>query len=66
MSSPDDRSRIFRVAEGGGEPPAAAGAGQETAAEQEIDLQALASKVYDLLKQELRLERERLGRNMSR
>jgi hypothetical protein len=65
MSSPDDRSRIFKVAEGGDQPPVA-GAGEETAAEQEIDLHALASKVYDLLKQELRLERERLGRNRSR
>ena len=28
----------------------------------EIDLQALAEKVYELLKEEARIERERLGR----
>lgn len=33
----------------------------EPSADQEIDLLALAQKVYDLLKQELRVERERLG-----
>jgi hypothetical protein len=32
------------------------------AAEHKIDLHALAEKVYALLKQELRLERERRGR----
>ena len=31
--------------------------------DQEIDLQALAHKIYALLKQELQLERERLGRS---
>ncbi len=35
---------------------------QKVEKEQEIDLQALADKVYALLRQELRLERERLGR----
>ncbi len=34
--------------------------GQEN---QEIDLQTLAHKVYNLLKQELEVERERLGRS---
>ncbi len=29
--------------------------------EQEIDLQALADKLYSLIRQELQLERERLG-----
>ena len=36
--------------------------GVQGPAGQEIDLQALAAKVYELLKQEARLERERLGR----
>lgn len=36
-------------------------AGQERPTEQEIDLQALAEKVYGLLKRELTIERERLG-----
>jgi hypothetical protein len=31
----------------------------------EIDLRALAEKLYHLLKEEARLERERLGRNRS-
>jgi hypothetical protein len=34
---------------------------REAEKEQEIDLQALARKVYTLLRQELRVERERLG-----
>ena len=33
----------------------------ESPPEQEIDLGLLARKVYDLFKQELRIERERLG-----
>jgi hypothetical protein len=33
---------------------------------QEIDLQALAEKIYRLLKEEARLERERLGRPQRR
>jgi hypothetical protein len=36
---------------------------EETSAEPEIDLKALAEKVYALLRQEVRLERERLIRN---
>jgi phage tail-like protein len=42
-----------------------ASAGQETPAEQEqgVDLPALAVEVYNLLRQKLRLEQERLGRN---
>ena len=36
---------------------------QETeGAAQEVDLQALADKVYELLKKEARIERERRGR----
>jgi len=37
---------------------------QETddSANSEIDVQALAEKVYELLKEEARVERERLGR----
>ena len=31
------------------------------AGQPEIDLQALAERIYELLKQEARLERERLG-----
>ena len=37
--------------------------GQETSgSENKIDLQALAEKVYELLKKEARIERERTGR----
>lgn len=36
---------------------------EETSATPEIDLQALAEKVYALFRQEARLERERLVRN---
>jgi hypothetical protein len=37
---------------------------QETgdSANDEVDVQALAAKVYELLKEEARIERERLGR----
>lgn len=35
--------------------------GAQGPAGQEIDLQTLAAKVYELLKEEARLERERLG-----
>ncbi len=35
----------------------------QAAREQAIDLQALAEKIYELLKQEARLERERSGRS---
>ena len=40
---------------------------QETddTANDEVDLQALAEKVYQLLKEEARIERERLGRRRS-
>ncbi|MBI1878880.1 MAG: hypothetical protein HYR94_11805 [Chloroflexi bacterium] len=37
-------------------------AGQTQPAAGEIDLKALAEKIYKLLKEEARLERERLGR----
>lgn len=33
--------------------------------EQEVDLQSLANKLYSLLRQELQLERERLGNKRS-
>jgi hypothetical protein len=39
---------------------------QKTQAEKKIDLQALAEKVYELLKKELRVEQERLGRHRRR
>jgi hypothetical protein len=42
-------------------PPEEPSAGPERATEPEIDLQALAEKVYELLKRELTIERERLG-----
>ena len=42
-------------------PPEEPGTRQKTQAGQKIDLQALADKVYRLLKQELMLERERRG-----
>lgn len=68
MSSPGDPLHTFRVEGypppgGGGARPGTASAGQEAPADQEIDLQALARKVYALLKQELELERERVGWN---
>lgn len=37
------------------------GSDQEPVTAPDIDLQALTQKVYDLLKRELRLDRERLG-----
>ena len=37
----------------------------DDAANGEIDTQALADKVYELLKEEARIERERLGRRRS-
>jgi len=72
MSSLGDPLHTFRVSSsvqshgGGAAPPGTASPGQETPADQEIDLQALARKVYELLKQELKLERERLGWNRPR
>lgn len=41
---------------------ASAGPTQEPAGSQEIDLQALAEKVYALMKKELKVEQERQGR----
>jgi hypothetical protein len=62
MSSLDERLDTLRVSD---QPPGDGGANQkDAAAGQEIDLQALAVRVYALLKQELRLERERLGRRL--
>jgi hypothetical protein len=69
MSSLGEPLHTFRVSSsvqsqgGGATPPGTASAGQETSTDQEIDLQALAQKVYELLKQELKLERERVGWN---
>ena len=68
MSSLGKPLHTFRVsgdvqARGGGALPGTANPSQKTPADQEIDLQALARKVYELLKQELKLERERLGWN---
>jgi hypothetical protein len=71
MSSLDDDLNTFRVfnrpSESGDALSGAASPDEDEAASQEaasptIDLQALADKVYALLKQELRLEQERLGR----
>jgi phage tail-like protein len=54
------------VGGGGGEGSSGEGeadaAGQDRAAKPEIDLPTLAAKVYQRLKEEARLERERLGR----
>jgi hypothetical protein len=72
MSSLGKPLHTFRVSRdvqprgGGGARPGTTSPGQETSADQEIDLQALARKVYELLKQELKLERERLGWNRPR
>jgi len=72
MSSLGKPLHTFRVSRdaqprgGGAAPPGTASPGQETSTDQETDLQALARKVYALLKQELELERERAGWNRSR
>jgi hypothetical protein len=69
MSSLGKPLHTFRVSSsvqsqgGGAALPGTANPGQERSADQEIDLQALARKVYELLKQELKLERERVGWN---
>jgi hypothetical protein len=42
-------------------PPEEPSAEQERAPEPEIDLQALAQRVYELLRRELTIDRERLG-----
>jgi hypothetical protein len=55
MSLPSQKPTVLRQT-APGEPAQPAGL---TPAE--IDLRALADKVYDLLKRDLRLERERLG-----
>jgi hypothetical protein len=55
-------SPLGKQAQGGDAPPGEVGAEeQEMPTGRKIDLQALADRVYKLLKQELRLERERLG-----
>jgi hypothetical protein len=62
MSASDGAPGELRVSQPVGEGDAGPGAvEQEAAKEPEIDLQALAGKVYALLQQELRVERERLG-----
>jgi hypothetical protein len=72
MSSLGDPLHTFRVSSSvqsqgsGAAPPGTASPSQETSADQEIDLQALARKVYALLKQELKRERDRLGWNRPR
>lgn len=53
----DRVQRAVETGRSGAEPRGATGA------DQTVDLPALAGKVYDLLKQELRWERERSGRN---
>jgi phage tail-like protein len=54
--------RVTESGADGGESQSTAAAGQERAPEQGVNLPLLAEKVYDLLRQELRWERERLGR----
>lgn len=62
MSSSDSAPGELRVSQPVGEGDAQLDAvEQEAVKEPEIDLQALAHKVYALLRQELRVERERLG-----
>jgi len=51
---------------GGGISPEETAPDAQAAAESEIDLQALAKKIYDLLREDLRVERERLGRSRFR
>ena len=47
-----------------GAPAASFGQPQQTEPQQaEIDIQALAEEVFRLLKKEMRIERERMGRN---
>lgn len=64
MSASDGGPGALRVSrQPPGDGDAQPGADNQAAPEeQEIDLQALAARVYALLRQELRLERERLGR----
>lgn len=52
---------LYSSTDGTGESAEPAREGQEPAGT-EVDLQALAEKIYRLLKEEARLERERLGR----
>ncbi len=48
------------------ERPAGTASDSGEPAEQKVDLQALAERIYRLLKEEARLERERLGRLQAR
>ena len=57
--------RTAEVSDGGGQAASWERAEQERTVDETIDLPLLANKVYDLLRYELRLERERLGRNRS-
>lgn len=58
MLSTDDNTQIFRDT---ASEPAPSGEETPSAEEDEIDLRALAEEVYLLMKQELRLEQQRLG-----
>ncbi len=73
MSSLQEDLNLFRIqparsSSGNVSPPIGAASNGEPPPEAdastvpELDLQALAQKVYDLLKQEARIERDRLGR----
>ena len=60
---------VQRAAEGGesgGQTLSVEHIEQDQPVDQALDMPLLANKVYDLLRQELRLERERLGQNRSR
>lgn len=57
---PQDQDDLLPGPAGAGEEPEPE---EEASAEPEIDLKALAEKLYALLRQEARLERERLVRN---
>ncbi len=67
MSLLDNDSNIFRTVLPDGEDDAdldevLAETQEDSVAEDEIDLQALADEVYALMKKELKLELQRLGR----
>jgi phage tail-like protein len=57
--------RAEELGQGGGQTTTVVDSGQAGALDQDVNVPLLADKVYDLLKKELRWERERLGRNRS-
>ena len=56
MADGDDKNQVES------QPDEAEGAPESKTGKAQIDLQALAEKVYALMQQELRIERERMGR----